>query len=104
RGLIARVFDALVLLVESRLPTPDVEAITKRFARIHSRSEDGERWIDQSADLRGLLRAAERPLAALGIVAAQETQPDMLVLATDGAWFKVGEGPRFQLGDRPIFR
>lgn len=104
RGLVARVFDALVLLVETRLPSPDVDAIAKRFARIHSRSEDGERWTDQSADLRGLLRAAERPLAALGIVAPQEMQPDGLVLAGDGAWFRVGEGPRFQLADRPIFR
>lgn len=104
KGLIARVFDALVLLVESRLPAPDLDSIRHRFARIHSRSEDGERWIDQSADLRGLLRAAERPLAALGVVAAEEAQPDALVVATDGAWFKVGDGPRFQLADRPIFR
>ena len=60
KGLIARVFDALVLLVESRLPAPDLDSIRHRFARIHSRPRDGERWIDQSADLRGLLRAAER--------------------------------------------
>lgn len=104
RGLVARVFDALVLLVESRLPDPDIDAIAKRFARVHSRSEDGERWMDQSADLRGLLRAAERPLAALGVAAAPEAQPDALVLAADGAWFEIGEGQRFQLADRPIFR